>query len=1050
MKDYTFIGTFGARYRRTPMIVGLTLALCSPFSSFIYADDAVNGIAAIRVTEQARKVTGTIVDETGEPLIGVSVLVKGTSTGTITDFEGRFSIDLPAGKKELVISYIGYKEQTLTVGTNAQLNLKMVPDTQALDEVVVIGYGTVKKRDLTGAVVSVKSDDILKTPTPNAMEALQGKIAGMDITRSSGKAGADVKMSLRGNRSINGSNEPLFIIDGLSGSYNDLNPSDIESIEVLKDASSTAIYGSAGANGVVIVTTKKGKGKANGKPVVNFDAYVGFTGKVDYPHGYTGQDYINLRNDIAAANGNSVVFTPEEQTMIDNNNWVDWVDLATQTGINQNYNASVSSNGEWTKTFFSLGYNTEEGIIKDDKVNKYTMRLNIDQKINNWINTGVTSQLTYRDADNRNDGVFQRALVASPLGIPYNEDGSLNKYPFSEAGTLSPLADEFDYAYTDRVNNTRVAANGYLELKPVKGLVFKSVVGVNLNYRRAGKAFSNNSLSGQSKGDSNAEYNTSRSYGYKWENILNYNYTLNEVHDFGFTGVTSWSLSQNEEGNMSRTGLPVDKLGWYNMYALSGTPIVGTGYTKSQGMSYIARINYGYKGRYLLSASGRWDGTSRFVGDNRWDFFPAASAAWRISDEAFMESTQNWLSNLKLRVGYGVTGNSGTSDLYPTQSIVQYLTDVNLGGSSSESRLVYNQLLGNTALTWEKSRSYNIGLDVSLFNGRIDLAAELYNTKTDDILYDRTLPSQMGGSNGSNFLMTQNICKTENKGFELSLNTRNIQTKDFTWSSTVTFTTNKEKVTSLVDKDELIDADKNKILKVGEAIDSYYHYETNGVWQKGDEELAAFFGKVPGQIRIMTNIEREGLLQKDNEGYYYMKDDEKQRKYVYGPTDKTNVGSSVPSCIIGFNNMFTYKNFDLSVFFFARFGQTIKHDIYGTFMTSGSGNGPSSFNYWTEDNPTNDFPAVGYGQFTDTNYLGAGGWKYIDGSYIKLRNLTLGYTVPEKLLSKVGISKLRIYATATNPFIWTKDSRLDGYDPEANGAAYPMTKNYVFGVNLTF
>lgn len=421
----------GYGIRRTPVVLGLSAALCMP-AAFSYAnvDNGMDRESVLSVM-QGKTIKGQILDETGESMIGVSVLVKGTTIGTVTDFDGNYTLEVPSGKNILEISYIGYKTKEITIGNNSLINIKMEPDTQALDEVVVIGYGTVKKRDLTGAVASMKNEDVTVAPTSNVMEALQGKIAGMDIVKSSGQVGEDVSILLRGSRSIYGSNEPLFIIDGIPGSYSQVNPSDIESVDVLKDASSTAIYGSAGANGVVIITTKRGK---EGKATVNFDAYYGFSGSPNYKHGMVGDEWVNYQREAYKyKNGDypsdmSALFGNQDYTDAYNaGKWIDWIDEASgNTATTQKYSLSVSGGSEKTKIFASTSYNREEGLLSNDNLNKYSLRLNIDQEIFSWAKMGFTSNLTYQD---RNQGVkntFTKGLSSFPLGDAYDQNGKIN------------------------------------------------------------------------------------------------------------------------------------------------------------------------------------------------------------------------------------------------------------------------------------------------------------------------------------------------------------------------------------------------------------------------------------------------------------------------------------------------------------------------------------------------------------------------------------------------------------------------------------------------
>ena len=665
MRDYAFVEMWKMQHRRISMILGLAL-LCSPIPYSVQAENGSSN-TMVQITAQTKTVKGTVLDENGEPLIGVSIVVKGTGTGTITDFDGKFSIDLPGGSKELLVSYIGYKDQTITVTGSSPLSVKMIPDTQALDEVVVIGYGTVKKRDLTGAVTSVKSGDITVSPVNNPMEALQGKVAGLDIMKSSGKAGSDVDIQLRGTRSIYGSNSPLFIIDGIQGSYNQVNPADIESIEVLKDASSTAIYGSAGANGVVIITTKQGK---TGKATVNFDAYVGVSGFAKFPHGMIGDEYVNLKREAWRTKNNeeypefmSTIF--DKQGVLDAydaGKWIDWVDeVMGKNGVQQNYNLSITGGTEKTKIFASLNYNNEEGLIKNDNRKRYSMRLNLDQSIFSWAKVGFNTNLTYTDGNTRNQSVFVNALTFLPLGDVYDAGGNINYEYCKDGGKVNPMADEAKDQYVNNTRSTYFTGNAYLELTPLKGLTFKSVLGTTLSNSRNGVFFGKKSIANITSGYQAplAEIYNSASYAYRWENVLTYNFTLAKDHSFGVTGITSYSKNQDEANESHAQGQELAAQSFHNLSAGTEKVQVASSFSQTQSMSYAFRLNYSYKGKYLFTFSNRWDGVSHLAAGHKWDAFPAAAIGWRISDETFMEKTQNWLSNLNLRAGYGVTGNSG-------------------------------------------------------------------------------------------------------------------------------------------------------------------------------------------------------------------------------------------------------------------------------------------------------------------------------------------------------------------------------------------------------
>lgn len=1036
---------------------------------------------AVEFTQQSKNVRGRIVDETGEPLIGVSVHIKGTTTGTITDFDGNFSLSVPPGSDTMEVSYIGYLTQSITIGTNTTLNIQMKPDTRALDEVVVIGYGTVKKRDLTGAVSSVKSSDITMRPGPNPMEALQGKVAGLDITRESGQAGAEIKMQLRGNRSFTADGNPLFLIDGLPGDYATLNPNDIESIEVLKDASSTAIYGSAGSNGVIIITTKGGQ---TGKLNVDFNAYVGFNGWSKVPEVRTGDAYLEAKRDAykyvwdpaasqwtttgalwQSAADDETIFGAERYATFKEGQFVNWADLFLQkSAATQNYSLNVSGGNERTKGYVSFNYTDETGQYKGDRYELFSTSMRIDHEVRKWLSIGSSLQGSYVMQDKAQDKL-ENAVVTDPLVRPYNEDGTLNTNLGNNVYNL--LLNYQPGVYENRSNNFKVYVNPYIEIKPVKGLSILSRAGIWLNYT--------NNYSFDGIGSVNYTYANSeiakariiqnRTYGYQWDNVLTYNFKLFDDHDFTFTGVSTWNDDQQQGTTMDQTNISSNNFKWHNMKGDANTTAISS-YTMSKSLGFIGRINYSYAGKYLFSASIRRDGASALYKDNRWDNFPAASVAWRISDERFMESAQNWLSNLKLRLGWGITGSARIK----AYSSVSNLEEINMSlGGMAQGSYRYSQFITNPDLGWEKSYNTNIGLDLSLLDNRIDMTMDYYITRTDGVIWSVLLPSIYGtyrpGAN--NYKTNMNLCETENRGFELTANTRNIVTKDFSWTSALTFAANKEKIVRLTGgtNDNIANIDPETgnntgyTLTIGQPVNSFYNYKLDGVWQIGEEKDAAVFGKRPGDLKVnVPNMKRisEGVYVKTNidgtETQYDV-----YSKYSYSSNDYQVVGHNSPDWTMGFQNGFRYKDFDLSVYTFFRWGQTINYTMLGWYQPNGlatnaapSRTFPAYFNYWTPTNPSNDFPVMDYNASPAT-MTGFTGINYVDGSFFKLKNITLGYTLPKTLSKKLSIDKLRLYGTVTNLLVISKSHLLKDYDPEMNGSLkYPLTKQLVVGLNVTF
>lgn len=1057
--------TLNETARRVPFVLGLTTALCLPMPAFATANN-LSGNEYVQSVAQTRTIKGVITDETGEPMIGVSVLVKGTTIGTITNLEGAYTLDVPTGNKVLEVSYIGYKTQQVTVGTDSQINIKLVPDTQALDEVVVIGYGAVKKRDLTGAVTSIKNEDIALNPGTNPMQALQGKVAGLDIMKSSGQAGAGVSMQLRGTRSFTASGDPTFIIDGMPGDYSTLNPNDIESIEVLKDASSTAVYGSSGANGVIIITTKGAKAE---KTSVNFNAFAGFNGWSSVPEMRSGETYLQGLREANAAVGKWQSAADDEKLFASakayeahqKGNYIDWADELLQNGYTQNYSLSISGGTEKTKGYISMNFSDEKGQYAGDVYKVYSTNIRLDHNIKKWLKVGTSLQASYVH-QNKAFAKLENALSAIPLGTLRDENGKLNVEPSVGDTMVNLLLNTQNGVYKNQDQNFRLYFNPYVELTPVKGLTILSRIGTTLNFLRNNYfqgegSYQYYTAAGATTSGTNenvyAAITQKRNYNYKWENIITYNFKIKNDHDFTVTGVTSWNHDQFDNSYMKQTNISDNKFLWHKMNPQSQYASNETSYTMSKGLAFVGRLNYSYLGKYLFSASMRYDGSSKLASGNQWDTFPAVALGWRMSDEKFMESTKIWLDNLKLRVGYGVTG---TASIAPYTSMASLETSgVSLGGQLQDAyRLSQNYT--NPDLSWEKSYSTNIGIDAAFLNNRIDLTADFYVTKTDGVIWSRNLPVTNGAyMPGTNFYTNVNICETKNTGFELALNTRNIVTKDFKWTSTVTYTHNNEKILSLQDgvSDNISNGSTGYVLSKGHPVNSFYHYKLDGVWQLDEAADAAVFGAKPGDLKInvpgMTK-EAEGKYYKtaeDGTKTYY----DASKKYTVGGKDYQVIGHSSPDWTLGFQNTLTYKDFDLSIFMYMRYGQMFEYEMMARYDPAGVRNFPTYFNYWTKDNPSNDFPGINANNSKGVNYIGFSALNYVDGSFFKIKNITLGYTLPQKLMQKVGIGKCRFYTTITNPFVVAKSHLLKDYDPEMNGSTdYPLTKQLVFGVNLSF
>ncbi|WP_353957165.1 TonB-dependent receptor [Duncaniella freteri] len=960
----------------------------------------------------------------------------------------------------LTISYVGYVTQEIPVDGRSVIDVTLKESREMLDEVVVVGYGTVKKRDLTGAVASVKSGDLTMTPVASATEALEGRVAGLDITRESGQAGSGTKILLRGNRSLTAGQDPLFVIDGIPGSIDNLNPNDIQSIDILKDASSTAIYGSAGANGVIMITTKQAE---EGKVQVDLDTYFGWNGFAKYPKALSGDAWLDyLKEGYYATTGNQASDLTQLfngygynadviRPYVEQGKWIDWVDETLQTGTQQNYSVSIRGGNERFKGNFSLGYNRTEGIYRDDKSDLYTSRFGMDLKINKWLTAGMQGGLTFRDVDNRSTRL-NRTFSYVPVGDVYDAEGNINIYPVDGLqDQVSLLADEREGVYKKNSKTFAFTANPYLDVTILpEMLTFRTILGTSVSSSRTGEFKSNDTfmmLTGSETAIRKASLDPTLSYNYTWENILNFRKSWNNTHNLGLTLITSWAYNQKEKHTAYNEGFLYDKFLWYSLS--SGTnPSVSSSYTQTKRMSYATRVNYDYLGRYLFTASVRQDGVSQLY--NHWDTFPAAALAWRISDEPFMESTRNWLNNLKLRVGYGVSGNPNV-DAYVSRTEVTSngLDNINFGSGPITSS-VLSQAVGNVEMGWEKSYNWNIGVDFGIINNRIDGALEFYDTDTKDVLYSRNLPSTGGLFKPKNpYKMVCNVARMRNTGFEMTINSRNIVTKDFQWTTTLTFAANKERVKSIdLGSGTTVDNLVSLGLFMDNPKDMIYNYRKLGIWQKGEEADAAVFGLLPGDSKVNTRLVKVSdglwtLTEEDGTVTEYTA----ENPYQIGEKDKELIGHKSPSWTAGLNNSFYYKGFDLNVFITARWGQTVQSPILGYFGRVAM---PDFYDYWTESNPTNDFPRPYMSRSTShsASNLGLG---IVDGSYWKIKTISLGYTLPKNVLDKAGMSRCRFYGTISNPFVFAKDKLLRDVDPETGGTdGFPLYKQIVFGINLSF
>ncbi|MBO9204035.1 MULTISPECIES: SusC/RagA family TonB-linked outer membrane protein [Niastella] len=990
---------------------------------------------------QERVVTGKIKDPSGNPLPGVNVNVSGTRISVTADVTGTFRIPVSSENSVLVFTFVGFLQKEQKVGSDNEITVSMTYDNADLDQVVVVGYGTSKRRDLTGAVYTIKPNQVTAVPAANPMESLQGKIPGLDISRSGGQAGAGMNIQLRGNRTLAGNDKgltgsqtsPLFIIDGFqTGNIADINPNDIESVEVLKDASATAIYGWMGANGVIIVTTKKGKDR----PKVSYNGYYGVNGYADYPKSRIGDDYIKLRREAWRTTGDwnseaddAKIFTASELDAIKNNQWVDWQDLLVRNGHEQSHSASIQSGGDKTKVFFSTGYYKEEGMLRGNDYTRFNTRLNFDQKISNIFKAGFLTQFTWSKQNSRPDPLNYATTNIDPLGKPYNDDGSINWVPLAGFPNVkNPLGDEAPGAYVNSTIKGALTVNGYLEVTPMTGLTFRSNLGTNLVFDRAGLYWDSLSYTNYAKGNK-AQQTTDFNRFYNWDNILTYNKKIGE-HNVTLTALTSFTRTDNEQMRAGGFRQALSSFQFYNLGALeAANRDLYSSYTKGTTMSYAGRLNYTLMGKYLLTASIRADGVSRLSPGNKWDYFPSAGIGWNIHQEDFMKDFY-FVNNLKLRATYGVAGNAGGSAYY-TQALVNTNAQGAYGqnfGDIPAYGFYFSGTAGNPNLAWEKTSTGNIGLDFAFLKSRLYGSIDAYKARTTDVIMRRGLPTSTGLTD-----IFQNVGETENKGIEVVLSSLNTKSGDFKWTTTATFTAASEKIVDLVDGKDIVGSETSTLM-IGHPVKSFYSYKKLGIWQTDEKDAAAVVKWqgatpfAPGDIKVEDIDHNDSITTKDQHF----------------------VGTEIPKWYAGLQNTFSYKGLELSVYVYARWGQTINATYMAKYNPQGTANGPASYSYWTPENPTNDFPRPNRNK-NISGYNGYQSLNFIDGSFVKLKTVTLAYTLPSMMSKRFFMDRFRIYATGNNLLTKSKSHLLKGYDPERNGQEdNPLTRQFVIGVNADF
>ena len=1069
-------------------------------------------------TVSAQTVNGNVVDETGEAVIGATVMEKGTKNATVTDFDGNFTINM-GDSKVLVISYIGMQTQEINVAGKSSVNVVLKEDATTLQDVVVVGYGTMKKTDLTGSVSSVNTEQLNAKGAPSVLGNLQGSNPGVNITQSSGRGGS-YNIEIRGKSSINSSTTPLYVVDGVMCDDIDwLNPQDIERIDILKDASSTAIYGSRATAGVVMVTTKGGTTvKRDQKPTISYDGYYGWSKKVRMPDFMDGQEFYQYRffkfqsyaGNLATTEtamsshpvyqiGGSILEqcllrenvgsgNYKMKEMLASGNTYDWPDMVTQNGSQQNHYLAVSGGGENINYHFGVGYNQEKGIYKGDDQNRINFKGSVDAKINSVISAGFSVNGARTRQEYANDAAIQHAYRMNPYMTPYNSEGVLNEKP----GNYQALGTTSSYQFSDQANpllvmqstskqreTWRVLGNFYLKFDIIKGLDFKTTFSPSYTNYREGY------FEGYKNPDTGNFYDSSlttnatnltdnRSFSWTWDNIINYNTTIADDHSLGLMALFSSQASNTEKSYWAATEV-MDGTDWWNM----GTGTYNaddsyTSYTENSMISYAFRLNYSYKSRYLLTATVRRDGSSKFTKDNRWGTFPSVALAWRASEEAFLQKV-NWLSNLKLRLSYGVTGNNDGIGNYATQQSVSGPVFYPFGPDYLNG--FYPSSIVNKDLKWETSTEYNAGIDFGFFGGRINGSVDVYQKTSKDLLYSVALPLESGGGT-----MVTNIGSVRNTGVEVALTTVNVETKDWHWETTFTFAANKNKVREINGTGDrvLSSGITTGSLFVGSSVNNTYAYEWGGVVT--DRDMT-----VPNNAAATNAGLTPGSTMKEYDYYYKVYGLTEGQPYVIDQNGDGNIDqddrvikSMDPKWTGSFTSNLTWKNWDFSFSLYAKVG----YKVYSSFLTSDilglndRGRQKLAMDWYIPAGTLLDCDGVNedgtyinpkyqevthYGGYPFPNNGGSNSgvgrqadyWNVAkgisDASFLKVKNITLGYTFEKNFLNKFGCKHLRLYATVTNPFVITS---YKGFDPEWAGAGVkqdgPSTINYQVGASIKF
>lgn len=994
------------------------------------------------VNAQDTRLSGVVTDENSEPLIGVNVVQKGTSKGTITDNNGRFTFEATPNST-IVFTYIGFAEQERVWDGKSSLNIILIEEIELLDEVVVVGYGVMRKSDITGSVASVNTEDMKLYPATNITEMLRGRASGINVTNTSGRPGSTSNITIRGVRSLNASNSPLYVVDGTpvtATEFATINSEDVASIEILKDAASQAIYGARAANGVILVTTKRG---ATGKSEVTFSTNLSAQHLWRNFDFYSPSEFFELRKQ-AIANDNGVdasTLTPEEVLYDDeafaayeSGRHTNWEDLMFNPALKQTYNLGIRGGNNKTKVAVNFGYLDHKGmVVTGSGYKRGNVRLNLDHDVYDWLSVGFNSSFSKTKTETE-AGVFSDHITRSPFGMPYDEDGNIKQY-INSTGDKNPLYDA-QYIKDETVSDiTRL--NAFIDIRPIKGIVYR----LNASWYNRFAESGDYKKAEYTGGGSAGSISHSKSENYLIENIVSYNVPFqNKNHSLSLTGVQSWDYTYSTSLGFGANKVPVDEF-WWDMIADGEVTSKTRGVNENVLLSYVGRAQYNYLNRYIFNVSVRHDGSSRLAKGRKWATFPSIAAAWRINEEPFLEDVEK-ISNLKIRISYGMVGNQEGIGNYTTLgTTVDYKMEF---GDNFFMGYLPGNSLPNPKLKWETTASANFGLDFGFFDHRLNGTFEYYNTNTTNLLVSRSINGVLGYTS-----MLDNLGETQTTGLDLSLNGDIIRNKSLTWNIGTNFSTFRNKIIKIDDK---VDEHGNPVDDItnnwfiGQPINVYYTYKTDGIYQYSD------FNIVDGAYVLKPTFDSDG----DGVPDKALERNDKVEPGKVKIVDMNNDGKidaedrhiihRDPKFVASIFTSLECKGFDFFMDWYSVYGRKIQNAHLYDSNRGGSLQGKLNgvkVNYWTPDNPSNEWPRPTHN--SNVNYQSS--LAIQNASYLRLRSITLGYTIPAKITRQAKIKNVRLYVTATNLLTFTD---FLSYSPEFTPAGYPEPKQYTVGANFTF